>query len=131
MRNSSSVQFRQRGMTVVEVTLVMGLLLGLLSILFVGVEAYREGAHRAICLQNLAAVQRAMRSFCNLHEYVPGDTVTDMQDELIGPGKFLEEVVPCPSGGVYSLGGDQVPQVGTLYMSCSVSEHIPSSSAAW
>ncbi len=119
------------GLTLIEVTLVIALLLSLISILFVGVSAYLEGSNRAHCVQNIAAVQKAVRSYANLAGYNPGDSVTGLETRLIGPGTFLPAAPTCKSGGTYTFGGDTIPATGVAYLDCSITTHAPSTVAGW
>lgn len=127
----SAAHFKRRAMTLVEVSLVIAVMLGLISVLLIGFSAYKRGADRAICVQNISIVQKAMRSYSNLHANFPGDIVTGLEGELIGSGKFIDTISPCPGSGVYSFGGDAVPSIGTLYMNCTISEHVPSDPTSW
>ena len=100
-------------------------MLGLISVLLIGFKAYKAGADRATCIQNIATVQKAMRSYSNISGSFPGDTVPDVQNEIIGPDKFLNALSPCPAGGTYSFAGDTIVNVGDLFMDCSISDHEP------
>lgn len=132
MKNLPSTSRRStRGMTLVEVTLVVAVLLGMILVLFVGVSAYKQGANRAICIQNIASVQKALRSYSNLYTLAPGDTVSNLKDAIIGPDKFIEAEPNCRSGGTYTYGGDVIPVAGTAYLGCSISDHVPSSVSGW
>lgn len=128
---SPSPARRCRAITLVEVTLVLSVLLALVGVLFIGTRAYRKGTDRALCLQNLATLQKAVRAYGNLHQLVPGNTVPNLKDELIGPDKFLPAAPVCPAQGIYTYRGDTLPQVGELYLSCSAEGHYPRDSAAW
>lgn len=118
-------------MTLIEVTLVIAVLLGLISILILGVTAFKKGSNRALCIQNLSTVQKSMRSYSNLHGKRPGEVVTDLKDEFIGPDKFILTVSPCPGNGTYSFGGDTIPVAGDLYMTCSIADHVPKNATGW
>ena len=59
---------KQAGLTLIEVTLVIAVLLGLISVLFIGVSAYKEGSNRSKCILNISNVQKAVRSYQNLYE---------------------------------------------------------------
>jgi hypothetical protein len=130
---------RSRALTLIEVTLVIAILLGLISVLLVGFQAYRNGADRATCIQNIARVQQAMRSYSNINEHIPGDDVPSLKQELIGPARFFPKPPLCPAGGQYHFYGDgsksgepeEIPHLGVLYMSCSIVDHVPSSIAGW
>ncbi len=122
---------KQAGLTLIEVTLVIAVLLGLISVLFIGVSAYREGSNRANCILNISNVQKAVRSYQNLYELSVGGGLTSAT--LIGTGKMLETTPTCPSAGTYTF-GTTVPTVGTAYLTCSLSatkNHVPSSTTGW
>lgn len=122
---------RHDAFTLIEVTLVIGLILGLSSVLFVGITAYKKGSDRAICIQQLASVQKALRSFANLYALGPGETYTDLKDQIVGPGKFITTEPACPGNGTYTYGGDAIPAAGTPYLSCSIGSHIPVDASSW
>lgn len=122
---------KQAGLTLIEVTLVIAVLLGLISVLFIGVSAYREGSNRANCILNISNVQKAVRSYQNLYELEAGDALgTDL---IIGTGLMLEQEPTCPSNGEYTF-GEEVPEVGIVYLTCDLAEerqHEPSSTTGW
>ena len=121
----------QMGFTLIEVTLVVGVLLGLTSILFLGGAAYKRGADRTNCIQNIATVQKAVRSHENFYDYRPGDSIPGLFNELIGPGKYLEEAPVCPANGAYTFGGDNMPTPGSLYLTCDIGDHVPNPHTTW
>ncbi|MBU6179966.1 MAG: hypothetical protein KGR69_09885 [Verrucomicrobia bacterium] len=119
------------GLTLIEVTLVIAVLLGLISVLFIGVSAYREGSNRAGCILNLSNVQKAVRSYQNLYELSAGNTLAS--STIIGTGRMLETAPTCRSGGTYTY-GTTVPAVGTAYATCSLGAsltHVPASLTGW
>lgn len=118
-------------MTLVEVSLVIAVMLGLISVLLIGFQAYKDGADRATCIQNIATVQKALRSYSNINGKFPGDTVLDLENEIIGPDKFLNALAPCPGGGTYGFAGDTIVEVGDLFMDCSISDHVPTVVNGW
>lgn len=119
---------KQAGLTLIEVTLVIAVLLGLISVLFIGVSAYREGSNRAKCILNISNVQKAVRSYQNLYEKAVADTLAS--STIIGTGKMLETTPTCPSSGTYTF-GSAIPAVGTAYLTCSISDHNPASTSGW
>jgi type II secretory pathway pseudopilin PulG len=131
LSNFTSKPNRQRAQTLIELTLVIAILLSLILSLFLGVYALRRGTDRAICIQYVASAQKAMRSFSNLRNAYPGDTIVGLRGELIGPGKFLPAEPECPGGGTYSDTGDVLPATGVAYLSCTISEHLPQSNPSW
>ncbi|MEM9016250.1 MAG: hypothetical protein AAGC68_04500 [Verrucomicrobiota bacterium] len=121
----------QRGLTLIEITLVVVVLLGLIAVLFIGVAAYKKGTDRALCIQNISTTQKAVRSLANLYVLQPGDPIADLEDRLYGEGKFVPEVPACPRGGTYTWGGNEIPAVGVAYLDCDVDDHEPATTGGW
>ncbi|MGB1128846.1 MAG: prepilin-type N-terminal cleavage/methylation domain-containing protein, partial [Haloferula sp.] len=78
---------RAKGMTLLELTVVILVLLSLISILFIGARAWKKGSDRAGCIMNIRNAQQAVRSYANMYntDSIPGS-------ELVGTGKFLESM---------------------------------------
>lgn len=123
-----------RGMTLLEMTIVIMIMLSLIGILVIGANTWKKGSDRALCIMNLQAVQKGVRSFSNLNGYEPGNVVAGLQGKIIGSGCFVESMPLCPSEGAYTSGGDQIPAPGALYLSCSLAEdgeHEPADLEDW
>lgn len=130
-------------MTLIEVTLVTAIVLGLTGVTFIGFNAYKEGSDRASCIQNVANVQKALRVHCNLNDITPGSQISGLKKKLIGPDRFIPIDPVCPGGGVYLFPSDgklnsdlesapeTVPQVGTVFIKCTISDHAPVSTTGW
>ena len=133
-RGGCSSGARAPGMTLLELTVVILVLLSLVSILMVGGTAWKKGSDRALCMMNLEAVQKGVRSYSNLYGYVPGDMVAGLESKVIGLGKFVEKAPLCPGDGTYSPGGNVIPLLGTLYITCSQAvdeKHEPADPTFW
>ncbi|MBC8126009.1 MAG: prepilin-type N-terminal cleavage/methylation domain-containing protein, partial [Gloeobacteraceae cyanobacterium ES-bin-144] len=92
---------RKSGMTLLELTVVILVLLSLISILFVGARAWKAGSDRAGCILNLRNVQQAVRAYQN--SYDKGKTSGSISGaDLIGSGKYVETIPVCPAGGAYT-----------------------------
>lgn len=126
-----SILPRLRAMTLIEVTLVTSVLMGLISVTFLGTASYKNGVNRAFCVQNVANVQKAMRSYCNLHELESGQPIADLKKRLLTDSDFFPSEPRCPSKGTYLYHKERVPEVGTLFMRCSIPEHAPKDSYSW
>lgn len=123
-----------KGLTLIEITLVIAVLLGLISVLFIGVSAYREGSNRAKCILNISSYQKAVRSYQNLYEASGTYNVAD----IAGTGNLLETFPSCPSAGVYTPTSTATavafPGVGTAALVCSLAtanEHEPANTDGW
>jgi type II secretory pathway pseudopilin PulG len=110
-------------MTLLELTVVVFVLMGLVSILFVAAQAWKRGADRGMCVMNIQVAQKSIRSFANLYGYNPGDTVDDLKDKLFAEGGFIEVIPVCKGGGAYQFGGTSgenvIPEIGQVYLECS------------
>jgi hypothetical protein len=130
------------GMTLIELTVIIVVLLLLISVMFIGGTAWKRGSDRAGCVLNLRNVQVAARSYQNLYGYNFGgrpyaeNGTQDIARHLLDKGYIERKLYdqakgaePCPSGGTYSCAAPDIfPQAGELYLKCSLSEtydHVP------
>ena len=79
------------GMTLLELTVVILVLLSLISILFIGARAWKRGSDRASNILNIRNVQQAVRAHINVRGLVATDTVPS--SDIIGPDRYLKEPV--------------------------------------
>ena len=129
---------RLPGMTLLEMTVVIMVLLSLITVLFFGAQAWKRGSDRAMCIIHIQNVQKGVRSYSNIYGYDPGETAPNLQNQVIGLGRFIESTPTCPGGGTYAFGqvhgGDTIPPMGELYMNCTLEtteQHIPASYSDW
>jgi type II secretory pathway pseudopilin PulG len=113
---------RERGTTLVELSVVIAVLLLLVTVLLIGAAAWKSGANAAACIINLSSIQKAVRGYENMNGLTVGGTVT--VSSLTSSG-FWSTVPVCPAGGTYTPLGT-VPAPGTAYMTCSITGHRPS-----
>ncbi|BCU78242.1 prepilin-type N-terminal cleavage/methylation domain-containing protein [Luteolibacter sp. LG18] len=115
----------KKGMTLLELTVVILVLLSLISILFIGARAWKRGSDRAASILQIRNVQQAVRSYSNMNAKNAGDTVATLQTEVFGSGKFIEidptavGAKPHPAGTTYSYtiaAPTVIPNIGVLYM---------------
>jgi type II secretory pathway pseudopilin PulG len=117
--NTRSRRFHAAGMTLIEISLVIALLLGLIAVVFLGIGSYRKGSDKAKCKMQLAAAQKAIRSQANFQNLNIGAVFTDT--DAFGPGKALENAPECPSGGAYTWLG-VIPTIGEPFGSCDFTD---------
>jgi type II secretory pathway pseudopilin PulG len=100
----NSKNFQNKGFTLIEITLVLGLTLGLATALIFGLSAFTNGADRAKCLLNMNNVQKAVRSLQNLNEFKPGEKASVLSYKTLWGSNdaFLAGKPVCPRAG----GGD-------------------------
>jgi type II secretory pathway pseudopilin PulG len=121
------------GMTLLELTVVILVLLSLIAILFVGARAWKRGSDRAGCIMNIRNVQQAARGHMNMTN--TPSTVPAVSD-IYGtdPNAYLPEPV-CPGGGAYTYNTGNAA-AGAVFLTCSFAApadggHVPSNTATW
>ena len=70
LTNTHSMKAKS-GMTLLELTVVILVLLSLISILFVGARAWKKGSDRSANIMNIRNTQQAMRGHQNMKELAP------------------------------------------------------------
>jgi prepilin-type N-terminal cleavage/methylation domain-containing protein len=113
---------RKSGMTLLELTVVILVLLSLISILFIGARAWKEGSDRAANIMNIRNVQQAMRSHQNMNGLNEGTTLASTTFMSIdGTTGFIK--IPTPPAGLaaYTYGAT-IPAQGTLYVTNHISD---------
>src|ERR1700719_2157447 len=87
-------QARQKGTTLIELSVVIAILLLLVGVLFVGITAWKSGANRAACVVNLSSIQKAARGYANMNGLSTGSAET--VDVLTTAG-FWAAAPVCPA----------------------------------
>ncbi len=119
------------GLTLLELTVVIMVLLALVSVLIVGAKAWKDGSDRTGCILNIRNTQQGVRSYQNLYEKADG-TSLDIPAVIIGPEGYLNEP-NCPATGTYSY-LSYIPFPGELALGCNLAtsnNHKPDYFADW
>ncbi|RYD30882.1 MAG: hypothetical protein EOP87_15825 [Verrucomicrobiaceae bacterium] len=137
---------RKAGMTLLELTVVILVLLSLISILFIGARAWKKGSDRAASILQIRNVQQAVRSYANMNGKNPGDTSAIAKTDIFGEGKFITNdptatTAKHPAGSKFKYTIDApttVPEIGVLYMEVTgateeddASEYMPTEIGDW
>ena len=120
------------GMTLLELTVVILVLLSLISILFIGARAWKKGSDRAGCILNIRNVQQAASGYKNMHPALTSATIGAASANIIGATGLLKDPV-CPGAGLYTIDLTKIYATGTaggasVAASCSLApteEHVP------
>lgn len=122
------------GLTLLETTVVLAVLLALVAVTMVGTRAWRLGSDRAACMVTMRNVQASVRAYQNLYGYESGtlphaeDGTQSIADHLLAKG-YITPVIhdqitgttTCPGGGDYTIAQEDVfPMDGDLYVKCSL-----------
>ena len=116
---------RQRGTTLIELSVVIAVILLLVGVLFIGVQAWRDGANKSACIVNQASIQKAVRGEQNVNLMNAPDPLPN--GKLVTDGYF-GALPTCPAGGTYGY-IDVIPAAGVLYAPCNLATtkgHAPS-----
>jgi type II secretory pathway pseudopilin PulG len=146
------------GMTLIEITVVILVLLTLISVLFIGANIYKRGADRAACILNIRNIHQAVRANQNLKGINTGAAlaiddeiysvaqVTEVQDAggtvttaaVVAVERYLTKP-GCPTdSGLYTPEATY-PTVGTTAVVCAnngiggstITDHIPGNTSGW
>lgn len=125
-----------RGMTLLELTVVLVVILSMISVTMIGARAWIQGTDRAACILNITTVQKSVRSYQNMYGYSSGGLpaaqggTQSIADHLLDKGYIADDLYSmlkgartCPGGGTYELAQEEVfPAEGSLYTTCSLEE---------
>jgi type II secretory pathway pseudopilin PulG len=111
--HSRSKKNNRSGMTLLELTVVILVLLSLISILFIGAQAWKRGSDRAANILNIKNVQQAVRAHANVRGLEIGDSCPP--SDIVGSGKYVETVIEPNSAITYTY-AQHVPWIGYLYL---------------
>ena len=119
-----------KGVTLIELTVVIAIILLLISILFIGAKYYKDNADKSACVVNINGLQKGLRSVANIDSVAVGSNIT--AGSLVGSGKPFETAPKCPSDQAKGYTPDPttavaVPAVGTVAFKCEfdAANHAP------
>lgn len=119
--NTNNQLARQRGTTLIELSIVIAVLLLLAGVLFIGVQAWQNAANNAACIVNQATIQKAVRGYANFNGLNVGQalTVADLTVAAAPQAPMFNGVLPaCPiANTAYAVTGT-VPAQGVEYATC-------------
>ena len=121
-------QTRQRGTTLIELSVVIAVILLLVGVLFIGITAWKNGANKAACLVSISSIQKAVRGYQNMNGLAAGAACTSAN--IAGAGLFFATMPACPSGTVYTL-TSVVPADGVPWATCSTHALTAAQTANW
>src|ERR1700738_3490537 len=116
-------QARQRGTTLIELSVVIAVLLLLVGVLFIGITAWKNGANTAACVVNLSSIQKAVRGYENMNGLNPGAILAVGTLGTPGAG-FWANTPVCPGWFAYAFTGS-VPAPGVASATCAGPHHAP------
>lgn len=118
----------KRGMTILEMTVVIVLLMALVSILFVGATAWKKGTDRSTNLLNLRNCQQAMRGAQNmamdqtLTAFTLGTATSNSPTELLTYMKFPAHIgggTAAAATNIFYAAGTNYTAKGVLWLTAT------------
>ncbi|MFC4995455.1 type II secretion system protein [Rubritalea tangerina] len=130
MKMNKNIKHAPKGVTLIELTVVIAIILVLISVLFVGATYYKTNADKAACVVNISNLHKAMRSVQNVSSLAVGDAVT-----FTGGNTPIPAVPTCPGdGSAYNISAT-VTATGTPGATCGSAtfsaDHVPATTAGW
>jgi type II secretory pathway pseudopilin PulG len=123
---------RTHGVTLLELSMVILVLLALMTLLFIAARAWMRGSDKSASIITIRNTQQAVRAYANMYQRNPGDTIDNLPSLIFGPDKFIEEDPsttdhPASSAGViYTISDPTViPLIGTLYLTTNDPWYMP------
>jgi prepilin-type N-terminal cleavage/methylation domain-containing protein len=120
---------RQRGTTLIELSVVIAVILLLVGVLFIGVQAWRDGANKAASMVNMSSIQKAVRGYQNLNLLNVNDPLTS---DLLVSANYFSALPKDPANGnkdyTYLT---VVPAQGTPYATSGVITLTAAQTANW
>jgi prepilin-type N-terminal cleavage/methylation domain-containing protein len=113
---------RKSGMTLLELTVVILVLLSLISILFIGARAWKKGSDRSGCLIVIRNIQVAMRGDQNMKNRAPENTELKFEDIIGADDSYIKIVPKCPADKATPYTYEtptKYPKLGDLYAACA------------
>jgi len=119
---SFSVSFNQKSTSgSILIGLTIGLI-GLVSVLFTVVSAYKKGTDREMCISAMTSIQKATHGYANLHQLHPGDPAPSLMTILMSEG-YHSNLEGCPAQGTYTY-NSTIPSGEQAVVTCSISTHV-------
>lgn len=131
---------RKAGMTLLEISVVILVLLTLIAVLFVGAQAYKRSADRAACILNIRNGQQAMRTIQNTNQLAIGATLPVAIHATDNTGYMRTPLCPNNNAAyttttVVTPFGANATDYACLAMACpnvaAPNLHVPNDVAGW
>lgn len=129
------------GMTLIEITVVILVILTLVSVMFIGANIYKQSTNRANCILTISHIHQSVRVNQNLNDRQPLVDALEW-DDIIGEDKFIVTMPRCPKNSGRYLLEDYYPAISVVAVVCQTDgkngtdsagprDHFPSHVRGW
>jgi prepilin-type N-terminal cleavage/methylation domain-containing protein len=108
-----------QGMTLIELTVVILVLLSLISVLFIGAKAWKDGSDNANCIMNIRNFQTGARSYANLQPEVATPSSSVVEADVYTFMAVAAATCPKTKTDTYTASGTYGDAPGTVFLTCS------------
>src|ERR1041385_8311337 len=106
---------RRRGFTLVELMVVVAIIGLVLGIALPAFMKSRTQARKQLCIENISQIESAKQQWGVENGKKDGDV--PLQDDIVGPMKYMKRMPECPGGGTYDF-----KSIGAV-ATCTEAEH--------
>jgi prepilin-type N-terminal cleavage/methylation domain-containing protein len=97
MKLNKNIRKSPQGVTLIELSVVIAVILVLISVLFIGASYYRDSANDAACQISQSSIQKGVDSYFN----ISGGQLSYADLETTGP--FTSGAPACPTDSTISI----------------------------
>lgn len=111
------IQHKNKGVTLVEMLIVLGIFAILITIAIPSWVRQRENSRGRTCQENLTKIEGAVEQWAYENNVSNGSPAPPLYGGLCGPDKYIKNNPQCPGGGTYYpglVGGIPSCSIGTF-----------------
>ena len=100
MKINTNIRKSPKGVTLIELSVVIAVILVLISVLFIGAKYYRDSANNAACQIVQSSIRKSGEAYMNIETTVSSLAAVG---DLVGAGKPYAVAPVCPTGGALGI----------------------------
>ena len=99
MKLNKNISKSPKGVTLIELSVVIAVILVLISVLFIGAGYYRDSSNNAACQIIQSSIRKSAEAYMNVEAVTELSGVSD----IVGTGLPYATAPVCPTGGSLTL----------------------------
>ncbi|MEO1857507.1 MAG: type II secretion system protein [Rubritalea sp.] len=101
MKLNKNISKSPKGVTLIELSVVIAVILVLISVLFIGAGYYRDSSNNAACQITQSSIRKAAESYLNVNTQEV--TALSGVSDIVGEGLPFATAPECPTKGSLTL----------------------------